>query len=171
MNRSFIPVCMVFVSALLLMTPSAHAIKVDGLDYMDLSHYSEESLHREAVYYSKDRSIIVITYAADNKGGEEFARMAARHAEGGARIRAVWRGAPQEGRSWDIYYDGISLVRAGNKPYPPLDTFEANLASIIQLQASEIRLAEKEKEISDLTRRIDAFREAEALARDPDINK
>jgi len=136
--------------------------------YVDLSHYSRESLHNEAVHGSRNNGIVVVAFT-----GEEEARAMHRiivdHVRSGAQIRSVMRAAPEAGMRFDIYYNGISLFRSKSSR-PPVRSLEAELKPIVELQSIDIRIAEKQKEIDDLDRKLEAMDRAFELGDDPDIN-
>lgn len=155
----------------------AQAIDVAGIQFADLSHYSEESLHNEATFSSRNHGIVVIAYT-DFKTAEQYCHLAGPYKKSGAQIRSVLRAGAASGKTFDIYYNGMSYVRGNKGAWPRKEDFTKVLAPIVELQSVDLRLAAKqreadalEKEIKALDRKIDAYDRILELSRDPDINK
>lgn len=136
--------------------------------YIDLSHYSREHLHQEAVAGSRSNGIVVVAFTGEEEA-RDMHRIVVDHVRAGARIRSVMRAVPEAGMRFDIYYNGISLFRSKSSR-PPVRSLEAELKPIIELQSIDIRIAEKQKEIDDLDRKLEAMDRAFELGDDPDIN-
>lgn len=177
-KRSVATIRAVFIASLLWAAGLAQAIDIAGVQLADLSHYAAESLHSEASHSSKNFGIVVIAYTADLKSAESFCHLAAPYKKSGAVVRSVLRAAPAPGKTFDLYYNGASYVRANKNAYPPTDDFGKVLAWAVDLQSVDLRLAAKqreadalEKEIEALDRKIDAHDRVLELSRDPDINK
>lgn len=142
-----------------------------GIDlYVDLSHYSRENLHEEAVAGSRNNGIVVVAFTGEEEA-RDMHRIVADHVRAGALIRSVMRAAPEAGMRFDIYYNGISLFRSKRSSRPPAGSLDAELKPIVELQSIDIRMAEKQKEIDELERKIEAMDRAFELGDDPDINK
>lgn len=168
--NGFIPtICAVVITSMFWAVPSTHAIDIAGIQYVDLSHYPDENLHNEASFSSHNNGIVVIAYA-DIKGAERFCHLASPQVRAGAQIRSVMRAAPQSGKTFDIYYNGASYVRANKMTYPPTDSFTKVLEPIVQLQSVDLRMAAKAKEIAELEKKVKAIGRALELGDDPDIN-
>lgn len=169
MNGLVAMICAVVITSLLGAMSPAHAIDIAGIQYVDLSHYPEENLHNEATFSSRNNGIVVIAYA-DIKSAERFCHLAGPQVRTGAQIRSVMRAAPQSGKTFDIYYNGASYVRANKMVYPATDSFTQVLEPIVQLQSVDLRMAAKAKEIADLEKKVKAIGRALELGDDPDIN-
>lgn len=138
--------------------------------YVDLAHYSPQSLHSEAVAGSRNNGIVVVAFT-DETAAREMQRVAANYIRAGALIRSVMRAAPMDGMNFDIYYNGASLFQPARSPARPVGSFESALRPIVELQSVDMRMAEKLKEIEDLERKVEAMDRAFELGGDPDINK
>lgn len=138
--------------------------------YVDLAHYSRENLHKEAVAGSRNNGIVVVAFT-DEKEARDMHRIVADHVRAGALIRSVMRAAPEAGMRFDIYYNGISLFRSKQSSRPPVGSLEAELKPVVELQSIDIRMAEKQKEIDELERKLEAMDRAFELGDDPGINK
>ncbi|MCW5621842.1 MAG: hypothetical protein KIS79_12100, partial [Burkholderiales bacterium] len=62
--------------------------------YVDLSHYSRESLHNEAVHGSRNNGIVVVAFT-DEKEARDMHRIVVDHVRAGALIRSVMRATPE----------------------------------------------------------------------------
>lgn len=138
--------------------------------YVDLAHYSRENLHKEAVAGSRNNGIVVVAFT-DEKEARDMHHIVADHVRAGALIRSVMRAAPEAGMRFDIYYNGISLFRSKQSSRPPVGSLEAELKPVVELQSIDIRMAEKQKEIDELERKLEAMDRAFELGDDPGINK
>ena len=170
MKRAFGTMRAVVITALLWAASSVLAIDVAGIQIADLSHYPDENLHNEASWSSRSHGIVVIAYT-DFKGAEQYGHRAGPYKKAGAQIRSVLRGPSGPGRTFDIYYNGASYVRANNNTYPPADSFAKVLEPFVALQSVDLRMAAKQREIEALERKVKAMDRAFELGADPNINK
>ncbi|MFZ5593252.1 MAG: hypothetical protein ACOY4D_03120 [Pseudomonadota bacterium] len=177
MNRFVATICAVVITSLLWAAMSAQAIEVAGVNLADLSHYGAGSLHSEAAHGSRANGLVIVAYA-NAKDAERYCRKAAPFVRKGATVRAVFAAGVQSGKTFDVYYNGESYVRANKSVWPRTEDFAKVLAWAVDLQSVDLRLAAKqreadalEKEIEDLDRKIDAHDRVLELSRDPDINK
>jgi len=93
-------------------------------------------------------------------------------------VRAVFAAGVQSGKTFDVYYNGESTVRANKGAWPRSEDFAKVLEWAVDLQSVDLRLVAKqreaealEKEIEAFDRKIDAHDRVLELSRDPDINK
>lgn len=167
----------VFIASLLCIAMPAQAVEVAGVNLADLSHYGADGLHSEATYGSRANGLVIVAYT-NSKDAERYCRDAAPFVRKGATVRAVFAAGAQPHKTFDLYYNGKSYVRANKGAWPHTDDFTKVLAWAVSLQSVDLRLAAKqreadalEKEIEALDRKIDAHDRVLELSRDPDINK
>lgn len=165
------------LTTLLWAAMPVQAIEVAGVNLADLSHYGADGLHSEAAHGSRANGLVIVAYA-NAKDAERYCREAAPFARKGATVRAVFAAGVQSGKTFDVYYNGESYVRAHKGAWPRTEDFTKVLAWAVDLQSVDLRLAAKqreadalEKEIEALDRKIDAHDRVLELSRDPDINK
>lgn len=177
MNCSLATIRAAIITSLLWVAMPAQAIEVAGVNLADLSHYGADSLHSEAAHGSRANGLVIVAYA-NAAEAERYCHDAAPFVRKGATVRAVLAAGVQAHKTFDLYYNGESYVRANKGAWPRTDDFIKVLSWAVNLQSVDLRLAAKqreanalEKEIEALDRKIDAHDRVLDLSRDPDINK
>lgn len=148
-----------------------------GVNLADLSHYAADGLHGEAAGGSRANGLVIVAYTSA-KDAERYCHEAAPYVKKGAAVRAVFAAGAQTGKTFDVYYNGESYVRANKNVWPRTEDFASVMAWVADLQSVDLRLAAKQREadaledeIEALDKKIDAYDTILRLSRDPDINK